>query len=418
MLDSNAEDLCRKRVFLRLLRGALAAILAAMDIVKEKIKQAGRLLDELDLDLWLIFARETAVTADPVMPLMVGHEATWQSFFAYTRTGEAYALIGNFDEPDYVRSGRFTEVIPYTEGVRADFRKLLKRLNPGSIAINYSTDNPSADGLTHGLYLKLLEYLAGTPFDSRLVSAAELCTKLRSRKTATEISRLETAAIAAGEIWHDAVPRIKVGMSEIEIGALLDGMIRDHGGEPSFETIVNAGDKTSPGHGTPTDAILEPGDLLHVDFGARIDDYCSDIQRLLYFRRPREDGPPNELVEAFDMVSSIITRASETCVPGIKGYEVDAEARASLVDNGYEVYQHALGHQLGRAVHDGGALLGPQWERYGETTSQEVEEGNAFTLELEIILPGIGCVGLEEDVIVEANGARFMGPRQRELDIK
>ena len=89
-----------------------------------------------------------------------------------------------------------------------------------------------------------------------------------------------------------------------------------------------------------------------------------------------------------------------------------------LTDNGYPTYQHALGHQLGRDVHDGGALIGPKWERYGITPTIELEANNVFTLELEIVLPGIGCVGLEEDVCVTESGARFLGPRQMELDIK
>jgi Xaa-Pro aminopeptidase len=101
----------------------------------------------------------------------------------------------------------------------------------------------------------------------------------------------------------------------------------------------------------------------------------------------------------------------------VKGHEVDALARKMLRDSGYDDYQHALGHQLGCSVHDGGAILGPQWERYGNTPHIPLEEGNVLTLELEIMLPGIGCVGLEEDVVVTGDGARFLGPRQTELTI-
>jgi Xaa-Pro aminopeptidase len=206
-------------------------------------------------------------------------------------------------------------------------------------------------------------------------------------------------------------------MTEIEIGQMIDAETVARGGQPSFETIVNAGDKTSPGHGRPTKAKLESGDLLHVDFGVRLDGYCSDIQRLLYFRRPNELGPPAELTDAFEMVSSIITATAQLCRPGVKGYEVDIEARNMLSEHGYKEYEHALGHQLGRAVHDGGALLGPKWERYGKSPSIRLAEKNVFTLELEIILPGIGCVGLEEDIVVTPKGGQFLGPRQLELGL-
>jgi len=393
-------------------------ILVDMDIVKEKIQQVGPLLDELDIDLWLLFVRETPMLADPVMPLVVGFHATWQSFFVYTRKGEAIALIGNFDEVDFKRSGRFTEVIPYTAGVREDIRRLLERLDPKTIGINYSTDNPAADGLTHGMYLLLKEYLDGTPFADRLVSAEEVCNKVRARKTVQEIGRLEVAAKMANDAWSEVMDHIKVGQTEIEVARIVDDAVVRAGGQPSFETIVNAGDKTEPGHSHPTDAKLEPGDLLHIDFGARVDDYCSDIQRLLYFRRPGETHPPTELLDAFATVSSIIEETSRLVKPGIKGYEVDARAREILSENGYPEYQHALGHQLGRSVHDGGAILGPKWERYGRTPMIPIEANNVFTLELEIILPGIGCVGLEEDVCVTENGGRFLCPPQRELYVK
>ncbi len=398
--------------------GLNTRIFGSMDIVKEKIKQAGPLLDELDIDLWLLFVRETPMLADPVMSLVVGLEATWQSFFAYSRKGDALALIGNFDEVDFKRSGRFTEVIPYTAGVRDDIRTLLERLNPKTIGINYSTDNPAADGLTHGMYLLLRQYLDGTPFAGRLVTAEEVCSKLRARKTAQEVGRLEAAAVMANNAWSESMDRIEVGQTEIEVARIVEEALVRAGGKKSFDTIVNAGDKTEPGHSRPTDAKMEPGELLHIDFGAKVDDYCSDIQRLLYFRRPRETHPPTELLDAFATVSGIIEETSHLTKPGIKGYEVDARAREILVEGGYPEYQHALGHQLGRSVHDGGAILGPKWERYGRTPTIPVEAGNVFTLELEIMLPGIGCVGLEEDVCVTENGARFLCPPQRELYVK
>jgi Xaa-Pro aminopeptidase len=387
-------------------------------IIKEKIQQVPGLLEESDLDLWLVFVRETPVLADPVLPLISGIEATWQSFLAYTRNGEAIALIGNLDKADYERSGFFTQVLTYTAGVKKDIRALLKRLNPQSIAINYSTDNPSADGLTHGMYLLLRDYLKGTPYRGRLVSAEELCTKLRSRKTPREITRLTKAAESAQKVWVAAIDKIKVGMTEVEVARIIEAEIIRLGGVPSFETIVNAGGKTDPGHGHPTDARLEPGDLLHVDFGVKIDHYCSDIQRLLYFRQRGEISPPAELIEAFNKVRDIITESARLCCPGAQGWEIDARARQMLVETGYPEYQHGLGHQLGRAVHDGGALIGPKWERYGVTPTLKIEVGYVFTLELEIILPGIGCVGLEEDIVVTEQGGRFLCPRQLDLMVK
>ena len=386
-----------------------------MSIIKEKATQVFDLLRELDLDMWLVFVRETSIMADPVLPLVVGHEATWQSFFMYTREGEAIAMVGNLDQENFVRSGIFSQVVTYTQSARAGFRQQIARIDPGRIAVNFSSDNPSADGLTHGMYLKLKDYLDGTPYGENLVSADELCSRLRSRKTDGEIQLISQAAALADRAWKMAVPEINTGMTEREVAAVIDARIADLGSTNSFSTIANAGAKTSPGHGMPSDAVLEPGDLLHVDFGAVVDGYCSDLQRLLYFPPSGEKEPTPELNRAFETVRDIVTATAAAAVPGKTGFDIDSLARKILTGAGYPEYQHALGHQLGRAVHDGGALLGPRWERYGRTIDIPLEIGNVFTLELEISLPGIGCIGLEEDVRITEKGAEFLCPRQTEL---
>jgi len=389
-----------------------------MDIVAQKIRQATALLDELDIDMWLVFVRETMMMADPVLPLVVGENAVWQSFFIYTRSGRSAALVGNFDRALFERHGRFDDVITYTQDARPALRQLLEKFNPRHIAVNYSPDNPAADGLTHGMFLLLNTYLADTPYHGRLISAQEVCSKLRSRKLPVEIDFISKAAQMACDAWADASQLVAPGMTEIQIAALVDRAIADLGAANSFPTIVNAGSKSDPGHGQPTETVLEPGDLLHIDFGVRHNNYCSDLQRLIYFPKPGEKSAPPELIRAFNLVRDIITATAEFCRPGMPGWQVDALARRMLADHGYPEYQHALGHQLGRDVHDGGAIIGPRWERYGVTPTIPLEAGNVFTLELEIMLPGIGCVGLEEDAVLTEAGALFLCPRQTTLAIR
>ncbi len=389
-----------------------------MNLTKQKVEQTIELLREFDIDIWMIFVRETYLMADPVMPLLIGHDVTWQSLFVFTKAGDAIAMAGNFDEALFSKSGHFTRVIPYTQGVGEDIRRLVHRLDPKSIALNYSIDDTGSDGLTHGMYLQLCDYLKDTPYAARFVSSEPVCSRLRSRKLTGEIQLLSEAAVAADKVWGQAVQEIQPGMTEREIAVVIDGFIRATGGTPSFPTIVNAGTKSDTGHGLPSEAKLSRCDLLHVDFGILLNNYCSDIQRLAYYPTQHESSPPLELLNAFQLIRDIITETATHCKPGVKGHEIDAIARKMLKDNGYEVYQHALGHQLGRSVHDGGAILGPQWERYGHMPHIPLEEGNVMTLELDITLIGIGCVGLEEDVVVTPDGARFLGPRQMELIIR
>jgi Xaa-Pro aminopeptidase len=389
-----------------------------MDIIKNKIEQASSILKELDIDCWIIYLRESSMSPDPAMHMVIGHEVTWRSLFVYTKSGKAYALVGQFDQDNFVRSGYFTEVMTYTENQSQDIINLFDRIKPNKIAVNYSTDNVAADGISHGMFLILSKYLKGTPHEGKLISSEPLISKLRSRKLPQEKELVKTAAELAEDVWQSAMKDIQIGMSEIQIATIIEYYILNSKNKPSFPTIVNAGDKTRPGHSMPTSAKIEQGDLLHVDFGIRHEGFCSDLQRLLYFKKDGEDNPPEDLTVAFNIVRDIITETGKISKQGVQGHEIDALARKMLKDNGYPEYQHALGHQLGRDVHDGGAIIGPKWERYGITPTIPLELNNIFTLELEIMLPDIGCVGLEEDMIVTENGAEYLCPRQMELYIK
>ena len=389
-----------------------------MNLQKLKISQTKELLKELGIDVWVVFVRETPMMADPVLALVVGHEVTWQSFFIYTSDGQSLALVGNFDKDNFIRSGCFDKVLTYTQSVKEQFVDLITEIDPQKIALNYSTSDSAADGLTHGMFMLIGEYLEGTPYHSRIISAEEIVSKLRSRKLPEEINLLRKAAEIASEVWEEASGEIKIGMTEKEVAAIIDSKIKERGCTNSFDTLVNAGDKTEPGHGLPTAAKIDKGDLVHIDFGVLYQGFCSDIQRLLYFNRPNENSLPAELLDAFNTVRDIITETGKECRPGKKGYEIDQIARKILTDHGYPEYQHALGHQLGRSVHDGGAILGPEWARYGITPAMSLEENNVFTLELEIMLPGIGCVGLEEDMCITNEGAEFLCNRQKELVVR
>ena len=93
----------------------------------------------------------------------------------------------------------------------------------------------------------------------------------------------------------------------------------------------------------------------------------------------------------------------------------DLYENMASISEGYEEYQHALGHQVGRLAHDGGTLLAPHWERYGNTPNGIVEAGNVFTLELYVTTKDFGQVSLEEDVLGTKDGCRFISKPQKDL---
>ena len=139
---------------------------------------------------------------------------------------------------------------------------------------------------------------------------------------------------------------------------------------------------------------------------------------MVYLLAPGETRPPEPVQQAFKIVSEAVQRASEAMKPGVAGNLVDAVARGIITRAGYPEYVYATGHRLGRAAHDGGGVLGPEWERYGVTARYLLEAGHVFTLEPGVAVPGYGYLGLEEDVLVTEKGAIFLSEPQTEIILR
>ena len=386
-------------------------------LVQEKSQQACDLLKEVDLDAWIIWVRETKQMADPVLSLILGTELVWQSALIFTKTGKRTAIVGNFDADGIRPLGVFDEIIPYTQSIRKPLRKELEMQNPKKIGLNFSRDDVAADGLTFGMYNLLAEYLEGTPFPTRFVSAEPLLIKLRGRKTPDELKRIQKAVTITEQIYEEACHFLSIGQTELEIQQFFQQRMKEHGVAFAWgadhNPAVDAGPNKQFGHAGPTENQTKAGHLLHFDFGVRYQGYCSDLQRMFFFGKPQTI--PEEVQTAFETVRDAIQAASQFIKPGVKGYEVDAIARSFIQERGYEEYQHALGHQVGQEAHDGGTLLGPLWDRYGSSPKGIVESGNVFTLELYVTTKQYGQVSLEENIMVTAKGCRFLSKPQTEL---
>jgi Xaa-Pro aminopeptidase len=391
-----------------------------MSLMQEKVTQAIEILKDQQTDLWLTFVRETSGVRDPMLDFLIGpNDLTWPSALILTGNGEKIAIVGNLEKESLSRNNVFDTIIGYDTAVSGPLRETITRLDPEKIAVNTSRNNVHADGLTHAMYEILRDYLQETPYADRLVSAEPVINAMRGRKTSEELNRIRTAVEITDEIYKKTFDFIRVGMTEIEIGEYMHRLADEY--QVGFAwpaescPAVNSGPNSPFGHSGPTDIKVEPGHVIHFDFGVKYKDYCSDIQRLVYVLRDGETEAPLDVQRGFITIRTAIEKSREAMKPGVTGNSIDVIAREILVDAGYPEYQHALGHQLGRVAHDGGALLGPLWEKYGDDPNQLLEVGQVFTIEPGMAVPNYGYVALEEDVVMTENGAEYIGEPQREL---
>jgi Xaa-Pro aminopeptidase len=388
-------------------------------LIREKIKQAVGLLKEFDVDCWLTFTRESAINGDPVLPFLAPGDVTWHSAFIISRDGRAHAIVGKYDRKLIEETGAYDAVEAFVTGFKELLQNYLKSLNPRTIAVNYSQGSEICDGLTHGMFLTLEETLAGIGMAGRLASAERIVSALRERKSAAEIAHIKEAIRHTQEIFGLAADFIAPGRSEREIAAYILAEVERRRlplawGEATCPAVFTGPD-TAQAHYTPTGRFVERGHVLNMDFGVKVNDYCSDLQRTFYILGENETEAPPEVRRGFDTIVESVEAARRAMKPGVRGIEIDAVARGIITGAGYEEFPHALGHQVGRFPHDGTALLGPAWEKYAQKPFRPLEPGMVFTIEPRLAVPGKGVVTIEEMVVVTDTGADWLSHPQKEL---
>lgn len=391
----------------------------SFQIIKEKASQAVEILREKNIDMWLTFVRETGALKDPALDIIVGNSSTWQSAFIINKDGDRTAIVGDMEKENFVKAGVYQNVLGYLKSIREPLVEYISKKNPNTIAINYSKNSVLADGLTYGMYQILLDHLEGTEFSERLVSAEDVISALRGRKSKAELDIMKEAADETLKIFDMVTSFIKPGVSELDIANYVKDIVAKKGYELAWEethcpAVFTGPDPAGP-HSGPTDRKVERGHMINMDFGIKLKGYCSDIQRTWYVLKDNESKAPVPAQQGFEVIRDAIQMVADALKPGVKGVEMDDIARNYIMKQGYEEYPHGLGHQLGRTVHDGGAGLFPRWEKYGNTPFMPLEEGQVFTIEPRLPVKGYGVSTIEEEVYLTKDGCEFITKPQKEL---
>jgi Xaa-Pro aminopeptidase len=388
-------------------------------LVKEKVEQAKAILKEQNLDCWITFARESQINGDPTLAFLVSADITWHSAFILTKTGRAIAIVGRYDKQTVLETGAYDEVIGFVEGIKQPFQEVMQKLNPSTIGLNYSEGSEICDGITHGMFLTMHSLLDDIAMAPRIVSAENVVSALRERKTTTELAHIQSAINHTIDIFAQVSGFIKIGRSEKEIANFMKAEVASLGlplaWDESVCPAVFTGPETHEAHYAPSAKKVAGGHVLNMDFGVKVNGYCSDLQRTFYIAKAGESDVPADVQKGFDTIVEAIEQARLAIKPGKFGHDIDKVARDVVVNAGYAEFPHGLGHQVGRFSHDGTALLGPPWEKYASKPFRQLEKGMVFTLEPRLTIPGRGIATIEEMVVITDDGAEYLSKPQKEL---
>jgi Xaa-Pro aminopeptidase len=228
--------------------------------------------------------------------------------------------------------------------------------------------------------------------------------RLREQKDSGELACIRDAARVAQEALEETLPRVRPGMTELQVAGILEHALRDHGSEEHpFTTIVASGERTALPHARAGTRTIARGDLLLLDFGATVSGYCSDVTRTVVV------GPADERQREVHAAVHAANEAARAHVrSGMTGKEADAIARGVLERYGLsDAFGHGLGHGIGLEVHEG--------PRLSRISDQVLPEGAVVTIEPGAYLSGWGGIRIEDNVRLSGKGAELLTDMPRQL---
>ena len=253
------------------------------------------------------------------------------------------------------------------------------------------------------------EYVTFENAGVKLVNVDAQLAQLLTVKNDWELDNIAKACDIAEEAFLRLLPQIKEGMTETEVAALLEYEMRKGGAQGlAFETIVAFGAHAAVPHHETGDTKLCFGDEILIDFGCRVNGYCSDITRTFLFG---DDGKHEEFKKAYQAVLTAHELVKEKLESGMTGAQGDAIAREYLASQGYgELFTHSLGHGIGLNVHEFPSLR--------PNSDVVLTDGMVFSDEPGVYLAGKFGIRIEDTITLKDGKVKsFMSKTDRNLII-
>nr|WP_235612883.1 Xaa-Pro peptidase family protein [Moorella sp. Hama-1] len=315
-------------------------------------------------------------------------------------TGDSGSLIITPTAAYLLTDGRFSE---QARKEAPDFQVVDLGPDPwdkmGTVLVNTGIEQLSfeAEYTTYATYAEFQEHARDWEQPVTLAPVKNFIDKLRQVKDQGEIATLERAIAIADAGFNHLLTILRPGLTERDVALELEYYLGKQGSSgPSFTTIIASGPRSALPHGVAGERILQPGDLVVMDFGAVYDGYHSDLTRTVALA-----PAPGEWRRLYDLVLAAQEKAITAIRPGMTGREVDAVAREHIAAAGYgEYFSHGLGHGVGLAIHEAPTL--------SIRSEVQLAPGMVVTVEPGVYLPGQGGIRIEDVVLIQEGGARVL----------
>lgn len=262
-------------------------------------------------------------------------------------------------------------------------------------------------------YDEFKKYLNKDARACQLIYTENLIEDLRVVKDPLELEKIEKAAGITDKCFDHLLKFLKPGLTEKEVADETERFIRREGAvDLSFDPIVANGPNSSLPHYLTGNCKLKNDSLVLIDFGAKVDGYCSDMTRVVFLGKPAE-----EQKRIYQIVATAQKKALDTLLyyskviesstkKKIRARNVDKTARGYLKNQGFE-FAHGLGHGVGLSEHEAPRL---------EPTSRDIlKQGVVFSIEPGIYLPGKFGIRIEDLIVLEKEGPRVLTKSTKEL---
>ena len=237
---------------------------------------------------------------------------------------------------------------------------------------------------------KIQELKPGTTLETK----ANIIEELRAIKSSEELLRIQHACEITSEVWRLLINEQFIGRTEIHIARRIQSLILELGGDGiAFESIVAAGVNSASPHHTPSEYVIQRGDFITCDFGAKIAGYHSDMTRIAIAGKPFAWQQ-----EIYDVVKKAQEAGVLAIQQGVSSETIDAAARSVISEATYgDAFTHPTGHGIGLEIHE--------IPIHG---SRDVTLCPSMTLTVEpgVYLHGKGGVRLEDTLVVLEQGSQ------------